>query len=329
MSIFEMWKQGFQWMKFQDGIGEPPWDYNYLYNLDKSEYPKYLTKIYKYRTGNKLPVSFEFKFEKKRGIPKLRVLPVLRAKNCKTFNEKIQWLKLYDATQIKRELTDKINVRNYVRKTIGEEYLKPVLQVCNSFEDVCFEKLPNSFVIKCNHGSKWQFIIKNKEDYLQNKQLFDLTRKQMKGWLEQDYSFFGGFEMQYNGIKPRILIEPLMREDINKSSQEIDVFCIKGMPKLIVKIHNENEITVYDKDFKISKNIFENNKKMINIEADDLIKQTFDLSKKLAKGFLLVRVDWMIYQNKIYFEEMTFTPDSGFNTNFTNMERLNNEFRLN
>ena len=282
INVFEFFRnlklreQGFQWMKFQDEVGEPPWDYNFLQNLPESEYPKYLKKIFKYRTGENLNL-----------------------KHPKTFNEKIQWIKLYGITQLMRDCTDKVKVRDYVRERIGEEYLKPVLQIipnntsvianhdsilggeairrnlrkgetrvnegiaydsdsevcdlperqqiqrqeevkqetgnensrikpkfqnvdCRGtqnvvvprndgalvfidndnknndittyFDQIDFDKLPDSFVIKTNHGCKWQYIIKNKNEFLKNKRLFELVKKNMTSWLEQDYSFWAGLK---------------------------------------------------------------------------------------------------------------------------------------
>ena len=100
-------------------IGEPPWDYNFLINLDESEYPKYLAKIFKYRTGETLPLQFDYKTHNW----------VIDKNKCKTFNQKLQWIKLYGVTDLMRKCTDKVLVRDYVKEKIGEEYLKPVLQI--------------------------------------------------------------------------------------------------------------------------------------------------------------------------------------------------------
>ena len=378
MSIFEKWKQGFQWRKFQDEIDNPPWDYYFLQNLPASEYPKYLAKLYKIKTGERLNL-----------------------KHPKTFNEKIQWIKLYGVTPLMRDCTDKVKVRDYVKEKIGEEYLKPVLQIipneshetvrchceqvndnlglarqstdrsndtpdCRAdikmsssarlrfpkfqfrenrvlaeyndgalvfkdndnknydvsvyFDKINFDKLPNCFVIKTNHGCKWQYIIKDKNEFLKNKRLFDIVKRNITGWLEQDYSFWGGFEMNYRNIEPKILIEPLIRKKIDIPCEGVHVYCFSGIPKLTVKFHQKNEITFFDENLKNINEKINIKEKKKNIEADDLINQMFDLSKKLSKDFLFTRVDWMIYQNKIYFEEFTFTPYSGFNKflNFIN-----------
>ena len=329
---------------YKDNIGEPPWDYYFLQNLPESEYPKYLKKLYKYKTGKNLNL-----------------------KHPKTYNEKIQWIKLYGITPLMRDCTDKVKVRDFVKEKIGEEYLKPVLQIipneshetmhchceqvndnlglarqsrdrsndtldCHGtkkavvprndgepnavstyFDRIDFDKLPNAFVLKCNHGCKWHYIIKNKQDFLNTPQLFEMVKGQITSWLEQDYSFWGGFEMNYHDIEPKILIEPLMREEINNESEEIQIYFDEEI-KFIIRKYTKNQITIYDKNLKITDNFlgFEENK--ILIDPDDLIKQTFDLSKQLIKNtdIKLVRIDWMIYKNKPYFEEFTFTPYSGF-----------------
>ena len=389
----------FKFLKFQDRIGNPPWDYYFLQNLPEKEYPKYLAKLYKIKTGERLNL-----------------------KHPRTFNEKIQWIKLYGVTSLMRDCTDKVKARDYVKKKIGEEYLKPVLQIipnesqqswrvianhdsildgeaiqrnlrkgetrvnegiaydsdsevcdlperqqiqrqeevkqetrnensgikpefqnvdCRGtqnvvvprndralgfkdndnknndvttyFDEINFDKLPNSFVIKTNHGCKWQYIVKNKEEFLSNKRLFNEIKKQITGWLEQEYWLFEGFEMQYKDIAPKILIEPLMRDDINKDCEEIQVYCFSNQIPLLLRLQ-DNKTTLYDEKFNIIDDVLFGGDININKPADAIIKQTFDLSKQLLQNFNFpfVRIDWMIYKNLPYFEEFTFTPYSGF-----------------
>ncbi len=288
----------------KNNIGEPPWEYDLVYNLPESEYPKYLAKIFKYRTGEKLPLKYDFKNRNW----------IIDKKRCKTFNQKMQWIKLYGITDLMRKCTDKITVRDYVKEKIGSEYLKTVLQICNSFDEIDFDKLPDSFVMKCNHGCKWQYIIKDKNDYLNTPTFVDITKQQITGWLNQEFWVWVGFELQYKGINPKILIEPLMRDNINLPCQQIQLYFFNNLLKFIVKIYNDKEITVWDEKLNFAENVFNTKEKNLNIKADKLIKLTNDLSIKLISksNFKFVRVDWMIYQNKAYFEELTFTPYSGF-----------------
>ena len=293
----------------KDDIGEPPWSYDFLINLDKSEYPKYLKKIYKLRTDEDLPLKWDFKSK----------ALVIDKNRCKTFNEKIQYLKLYDNFLQKKLCTDKVQVRDYVQQKIGDEYLKPVLQICKNFDEIDFEKLPDEFVIKCSHGCKWHFIIRNKEDLLKNEGLIVRIKKQITGWMEQEFWPWEGFEMQYQfqGIlEPKLLIEPFMAEENNESCTEIEVFCFNGEPRLFLKVKylQQREISYYDENFNQIDLILhpDGYNKIIKEKADEFVRQTKDISKKLSEGFKLVRVDWMIYKGKLYFEEMTFTPYSGF-----------------
>ena len=389
-----------------DKIKNSRLDYYFLENLEEKEYPKYLAKMFNYRTGEKLPLEWSFKSGEWR----------INKKRCKTFNQKIQWIKLYGITDLMRDCSDKVKVRDYVREKIGSEYLKPVLQIipsCHSenlenqnnnlvdfqvvqnlkeerskkvnkcchtelvslsdvqeekmlkhacindetenkninytavqhdrpisalqpnlinktdvstyFDKIDFCKLPNSFVMKCSLGCKWHYIIKDKEKYLKNKRLLDITKVKMTGWLQQEYCYWNGFEMQYakssktgenqfkeKEVKAQIIIEPLLREDINVNSEEIQVYCFNGIPKLIARIYNERKIALYDEKLNIADDIFNFKNYKADIIADDIIKQAHSLSLKLAEKTVFVRVDWMLYKNKIYFAEMTFTPYSGF-----------------
>ncbi len=320
----------FQWMKIQDEIGEPPWGYDFLFNLPESDYPKYLKKIFKYRTNqsvNLLPSGS--KMCRGGGFSRLKFNDNA---NLKTFNQKIQWIKLYGITPLMRDCTDKVKVRDFVREKIGNEYLKPVLQIipnCHDinaaftaprsdndvstyFDQINWEKLPDSFVIKCNHGSKWQYIINNKAELIENKRMYEIVKKNITGWLEQEFWCWNGFEMQYKGIEPKIIIEPLLKEDVNGFSEEINVFCFNGKPKYIIKMHNQKQISAYDENLQITDDVFDAEEMNFAVPADEIIIQTCDLSKKLSNNFNFVRVDWLIYKNKPYFNELTFTPYSGF-----------------
>ena len=305
--MFNVVKNIFKYLKIQDRIGEPPWEYNFLLNLDESEYPKYLAKVFNYKTGEKLPLKFDFKIHNW----------IIDKNKCKTFNQKIQWIKLNGITDLMRKCTDKVLVRDYVKEKIGSEYLKPVLQICDNFEEINFDKLPNSFVIKCNHGSKWQFIIKNKEELLNTPQLFEHVKRNITGWLEQEFFPWNGFEMQYKGIKPKIIIETYLSENLNKNPREIEIYCFNFEPKIYVNVEygNHRKICFYNEDFSISDLILHpDGKNDIKKEtADDLLKQAVKLSKNLAFGFSPVRVDWIVFNNRLYFNELTFTPYSGFN----------------
>jgi hypothetical protein len=122
--------------------------------------------------------------------------------NPKTFNEKIQWLKLYDSTPIKILLSDKYKVRDYIAKKIGKEYLNTLYGVYDTFEDINFNILPNKFVIKCNHGSGYNIIVKDK-----SKLNLKVIKEKLDKWMNENFALAYGLELHYRDIKPKIIIE--------------------------------------------------------------------------------------------------------------------------
>ncbi len=268
-----------------------------MMSLDEKDYPKYLKEAYYIKIGQKLNL-----------------------KHPKTFNEKIQWLKIYDNLPIKTQLTDKVLVRDWVKDKIGEEYLKPVLWVGDKFDDIPFDELPESFIVKCNHGCKWHFIVKNKSKFLKNLKndsYYRIISRQLNGWMNQSFFGWSIFETQYKNIVPKIIIEPLLRENINEDIEEIEIYCFNSNPKILNWHNNDLNTEIrkscsYDEKFNIIDLKFITNYTSVEHPIDENIKKAVELSRVLAKDFKLVRVDWMLFKDKLYFEEMTFTPFSGF-----------------
>ena len=277
--------------------GSSAFDYSFMMSIDEKDYPKYLKEAYKLKFGQKLNL-----------------------RNPKSFNEKIQWLKIYDNLPIKTQLTDKVLVRDFVEKKIGEQYLKPVLQICQNYDEINFNTLPNSFIVKCNHACRWHFIVKNKEEWNTNKSLVALSKRTMDNWLSQSFFGWSDFELQYKEINPKIIIEPLLRENLNTEQPGIQIYCFNGEPKIFYTYKRGKDKTqktlclTYDENYKQIDLKFLINSETTNeqIVSDETLKKATELSKILSKDFKFVRVDWMIYDNKLYFEEMTFTPFSGF-----------------
>lgn len=274
------------------GFGSSVFDYGFMLKLDSKEYPKYLEKAYLVQMGKKLNL-----------------------KHPKTISEKIQWLKLYDNLPIKADLTDKVLVRDWIKSKIGEQYLKPVYQVCNSFDEIDFESLPEKFVVKCNHGCKWHYIVKNKQEYLKHDFLIQYSKKMINDWLAQTFFGWSDFELQYKDIKPKILVEELLYDDENQQPNEFEIWCINSEPKFYIVANNQTfNRNTYDENYNFIDLKFSDlyNNKFSNDDMNDLLQEAVMLSRGLAKGFKLVRVDWIVYENRLYFNEMTFTPHSGF-----------------
>lgn len=147
--------------------------------LTPTKYPAELARWFKKATGEELDLE-----------------------NPQTFNQKIQWMKLYDSTPEKGRLADKYLVREYVAKRIGEQYLVPLLGVWDDPDDIDFDALPDRFVLKCTHGCGWNIIVSDK-----SKLDVRATRKKLKKWLTTDWAYVGGLELHYHYCEPRVIAE--------------------------------------------------------------------------------------------------------------------------
>ena len=229
--------------------------------------------------------------------------------NPQTFNEKIQWLKLYDSTPIKTRLADKYLVRDWVKEKIGEEYLIPLLGVYDDFEEIDFDKLPNQFVIKCNHGSGYNIVVKNKSELDLNE-----TKIKINNWMNENFAFKVGCELHYRDIQPKIVIEEFL-DEISESLYDYRFFCFNGKVELIwLDVGSgtpEHKRKIYDKNWNELNIIVKWPKLETNIPKPQNLEKMIKLSEIMSKDFALVRVDFYNVNEKIYFGEMTFTSMSG------------------
>lgn len=265
-------------------ISEPPYEYDFIMNLCESEYPLYLKKIFKYRLGKNLNLN-----------------------NPKTYNEKIQWLKLYDSTPLKSMLTDKILVRDWIKNKIGEKYLKPILWQGKSFDDIPFKDLPDSFFIKTNHGCKWHCYIKDKNAFLAEQNVYKYTKMRFDNWMQQSFFGWSDFEFQYKNIIPQLYVEKALLSSPESQPMEIEVYCFDGKPQLFrfLMYKDSSSETLYDGSFNLLS-------KYMNISVPDITRnKLFNLSRILSEKFKFVRVDWLVHNQTLYFNELTFTPASG------------------
>jgi len=224
-----------------------------------------------------------------------------------TFNEKIQWIKLYANLEDVGKYVDKYLVREYVRKTIGADALIPLLRVFKEEEDIDFSNLPNQFIMKASHGSGWNYIVSDLKNEDKN-YLKDLAIK----WLNKNYYNETG-ERNYKELSPSIVIEEIIGE-LNQELPDYKVHCFNGKPtviQLIAKENNSRKGGFYTTDWKLlpfSKgmpNFSEKQKK------PDELQKLIDFSEKLSHKFIYARVDMYIVKNKVYFGELTFTPAGG------------------
>ena len=165
---------------------------------------------------------------------KLEMNQKLNLKEPKTFNEKLQWLKLYDRNPEYTKMVNKYEAKKYVADIIGQEYIISTLGVWDKFEDIEFDKLPKQFVLKPTHTSGNVFICKDKEK-INYKQL----RKMINKWLKRDY-YLVHREWPYKNIKPKIIAEQYMVDDSGMKLKDYKFFCFNGIAQTILVCSNRN-----------------------------------------------------------------------------------------
>lgn len=235
----------------------------------------------------------------------------LNLDNPQTFNEKLQWLKLYDRKPEYTTMVDKYAVKKYVADIIGEEYIIPTLGVWNHFDEIDFDKLPNQFVLKCTHDSGGIVICTDKSN-------LDLkaAKKKIEKCLKRNY-YWSSREWPYKDVKPRIIAEPYMED--SKAYELIDYkfMCFNGEVKCSFTCSERFsedglKVTFFDKDWNVMP--FERHypasknppKKPINYD------KMIQFSEQLSKGILFVRVDFYEINGQLFFGELTFYPGGGF-----------------
>lgn len=234
----------------------------------------------------------------------------LNLKDPKSFNEKIQWLKLYNKQPLYSIMVDKYNVKKYVSQLIGDEYIIPTLGVWSSFEKINFENLPNQFVLKTTHDSGGVEICKNKENFN-----FKKARKHLNKSLRTKF-YLRGKEWPYKGVKPLILAEPFMVDESNYELKDYKIFTFNGKPKFIqvdFDRFSNHKRNIYDTDWNfIDVEIQYSNDKNKIINRPSSLNKMLELAKKLSKNTPHLRVDFYVILSKIYFGELTFFTESGF-----------------
>lgn len=258
--------------------------------------------------------------------------------NPRTFNEKLQWLKLNDRNPLYISLVDKYEVREYVKNIIGEEYLIPLLGIYNSFDEIKFNNLPNEFALKCTHDSGGVIIC-----YDKSKLNIDTSKNKINKSLKRNY-YYWGREWPYKGILPRIICEELIKTQDKKAPIDYKFHCFNGeVDNVMICLGRESGNTkfyFFNKDWKLLRyNVSGvNAPSNFTIPKPKLMDKMFEIAKKLSKGLTFVRVDLYCENDQIYFGELTFFPESGFDANLLestdklfgskiNIEKLNKENR--
>ncbi len=234
---------------------------------------------------------------------------ILNLDRPETFSEKINWLKLYDRSDLRKLVADRVKVRDFVSGRIGEEYLIPLLGVYNELNRDVWDSLPRQFVLKANHGSGMIRIVSNKDE-----ENFEEVSMLTKKWQKTDYAAFGR-EWVYRGLRRTIIAEKLMLTEDKAVPEDYKFFCYHGKAMILqidIGRYDEHRRMLYDRNLKPLEMELLYDKPANEPEIPLLIKEAFEVADKLSEGFNFVRVDLYLLEDKILFGEMTNFPGNGF-----------------
>jgi len=283
--------------------------------FDCAFHPK---KIIAYIQYKKLHSSYGKKMDDEKYIKKMFKLNMgyeLDLENPKTFNEKLQWLKLYYRNPDCTVMVDKYLSKKYVADRIGEEYVVPLYGVWDGFDEIDFDSLPEQFVLKTTHDCGGVVVCKSKDEFNREK-----AKKFIEEHLKNEY-FYHCREWPYKNVKPRIIAEKYMKDSKEQNEgglTDYKFFCFDGEPKLMFIATDraaENVETKFDFfDMEFNHLPFTNGHPNSDkeIRKPEQFELMIELSRKLSKDIPHVRVDFYESDGKIYFGELTFYHWGGY-----------------
>jgi len=228
----------------------------------------------------------------------------LNLKAPRTFNEKLNWLKLHYHNPILTRLADKYEVKEYVAQRIGGQYIVPCLGVWDSAKQIDFDSLPRQFVLKCTHDSGGVFICTDKERFDRERIVGKIERKMRKNY------FPALREWVYKNIQPRVLADRFLADGNVAASVNLDYkfWCFGGVPRYMYITIKDREVfeNFYDMDF----NPVAVNHGFKRFQPEFRKPESFDMMREMAarlsEGLPFVRVDFFEVGGQPYFGEFTF-----------------------
>lgn len=235
--------------------------------------------------------------------------------NPKSFNEKLNWMKLHYDNPLQKRCVDKYEFKEYIKEKLGEGYTIPLIGVYKDVNDIDFTSLPNKFVIKTtvNGGSYSVQIVKDKSKLDIN----DLKYKFSKMLQNFETVYHAHLTKAYEGLKPRIIIEEFM-EQLDGQLNDYKFHCFHGEPKMVLAIEDRDfnggyKFEFVDMDWKrLNFHRGKDKKKLMKSVKPKCFDEMVRISRILSKDFPMVRVDFYEIDGKVYVGELTFTPMSGF-----------------
>lgn len=229
-----------------------------------------------------------------------------------TYNEKLQWLKLYDRNPYYSKLVDKYEVKKIVADKVGEKYIIPTFGVWNTFDEIDFNSLPSSFVLKCTHDSGGLVLVPEKCNLN-----IQMAKEKINSSMRKNF-FWSSREWPYKNVSPRIIAEQYI-DDPNGDLKDYKFFCFNGTPSYLFVASDRNKpgIDVKFDYFDIEFNRLNMRQSVHETSTYDIQKpRHYDemiwLANKLSEGIPQVRIDLYEANNQVYFGECTFFHHGGF-----------------
>lgn len=235
----------------------------------------------------------------------------LDLKYPKTFNEKLQWLKLYDRNPLYTTLVDKYAVKKWVADKVGEKYVIPTLAVYDSVEQIDLNELPNQFVLKCTHDSGSVIICKDKQSFD-----IDGAKRILEDKLKKDF-YLKYREWPYKNVKPRIIAEEY-KEDSSGELRDYKVYAFDGKCDYLMlcfdRSQGDTKFIYFDREWNLQKELSYDGLRLgesIQIKKPDNLDLIFKFAESFSAGIPFVRIDFYEVEGNLYFGEFTFFPTGG------------------
>lgn len=230
--------------------------------------------------------------------------------NPKTFNEKLQWLKLYDRRPEYTQMVDKYEAKQYVGERIGFDHIVPSFGVWNCFDEIDFDRLPQRFVLKCTHDSGGTVFCHSKDSFDRNR-----AKRKLEKSLASNY-YVESREWPYKNVKPRILAEELL-QDSSGEVKDYKFYCFDGVVRFLMINSDRNsskptKADYFDSNFNWLDFKWGYDHAEVRPKKPVLFDEMIEIATKLSKGLPCIRVDLYECNNQVYFGELTFYDGGGF-----------------
>ncbi|MBR3019131.1 MAG: glycosyl transferase [Clostridia bacterium] len=231
----------------------------------------------------------------------------LNLKNPSTFNEKLQWLKIYDHRPEYTDLVDKIKAKEIVGKKIGQEHIVPIYGAWKRAEEIDFDSLPDQFVLKCNHDQGSVILVPDKGAFDRASAVAELNKKLKRN------NFYGTREFPYKNVPPRVFAEQYLQSNIT----DYKFYCFNGEPRFLycgmgLTTDHSLKIDFFDLDWNLMPFYRTDYGRLGMVPRPDSLDEMIRIARILSAEVPFVRIDLFAVEGRVYFSEYTLYPAAGF-----------------